>query len=108
MLAGWAAACAVVVLCASLLQQVPVYNPAPDVRRTPLAREAAFAMLAGIAALIALALRFALKPDRDPFELRPARRTKPSAVRSSICLRQWSNKLRHCFGRVSTAALLTI
>jgi hypothetical protein len=73
--AGWAAVAAYVVLCVNLVQQVPVYNPDLKVRRTPLAREAAFAMLAGIAGLIALALRFALKPERDPFELRPARRT---------------------------------
>ena len=73
--AGWAAAGAFAVLCVNLLQQIPAFDPDPKVRRTPLAREEAFAMLAAIAALIALALRFALKPDRDPFALRPARRT---------------------------------
>jgi hypothetical protein len=71
--AGWAAAGAVVVLCANLLQQVPAFDP--TLRRTPLARGAAVAMLAATAGLAALALRFALKPDRDPFALRPARRT---------------------------------
>jgi hypothetical protein len=70
---GWAAASAGVVLCVNLLQQVPVYDPVP--RITPLAREASLTMLLAIGALIALALRFALVPDRDPFELRPSRKT---------------------------------
>jgi hypothetical protein len=71
--AGWAAAAAVVVLSVHLLQQVPVYDSQSG--RTPLARGVAFAMLAGTLGLMVLALRFALKPDRDPFSLRPTRRT---------------------------------
>ncbi|WP_171471036.1 hypothetical protein [Frigoriglobus tundricola] len=70
---GWAAVAALAVLCVHLIQQVPVFDP--NVRRTPLTREAALAMLVATAALFVLALRFALKPDRDPFALRPARRT---------------------------------
>jgi hypothetical protein len=73
--AGWGAALAFVVLCINLIQQIPVYNPAPAVRRTPLARESAFAMLAAIAGLIVLALRFALREDRDPFRLPAAHRS---------------------------------
>ncbi|MCI0705764.1 MAG: hypothetical protein L0241_32285 [Planctomycetia bacterium] len=72
---GWAAVSAFVVLCVNLLQQVPVYDPNPEVRRTPLSRLEALTMLAGIGGLIVLALRFALKEEHDPFELRPTRRT---------------------------------
>jgi hypothetical protein len=72
--AGWTAVAALVVLCVNLLQQVPVFDPDPLVRRTPLTRESVLAILAAIAALFVLALRFALVPDRDPFELPPARR----------------------------------
>jgi hypothetical protein len=71
--AGWVAAGAFAVLCLNLLQQVPVFNPAT--RMTPLTRAASVAMLAGIAALIVLALRFALQADRDPFALPARRRT---------------------------------
>jgi hypothetical protein len=71
--AGWVAAGAFVVLCVNLLQQVPAFDP--KMRRTPLTREESLAMLLAIAGLFALALRFALKADRDPFELRPNRRT---------------------------------
>ncbi|HEY1190888.1 MAG TPA: hypothetical protein VGE74_24870, partial [Gemmata sp.] len=71
--AGGAAGAALVVLCLNLLQQVPLFDPAK--RHTPLGRESALAMLGGIAGLMFLALRFALKRGRDPFELRPARRT---------------------------------
>jgi hypothetical protein len=70
---GWSGAFAVGVLCVNLLQQVPVYDP--DLRITPLAREASLTMLLAIAALIALGLRFALVADCDPFELRPSRKT---------------------------------
>lgn len=70
--AGWAAVGAVAVLCLNLLQQVPTFDPVA--RRTPLSRETSLAMLAGIAALFVLALRFALTA-RDPFALRPARKT---------------------------------
>jgi hypothetical protein len=73
--AGWSAALAFAVLCINLIQQISVYNPAPDVRRTPLAREAAFTMLAAIVGLIVLAIRFALREDRDPFRLSAASRT---------------------------------
>lgn len=73
--AGWAAVGALVVLGLNLLQQVPVYDPNPVVRRTPLSRESSLAMLAATGGLIVLALRFALKPNHDPFELRRARRT---------------------------------
>ena len=64
---------AFVVLCVNLLQQVPAFDP--KVRRTPLTREEALAMLVAIAGLFALALRFAAKPDRDPFALPASRRT---------------------------------
>ncbi len=71
--AGWTAVAAITVLCLNLLQQVPAFDPLKQ--QTPLSREASVAMLAGIAGLIFLALRFALKPERDPFALRPSRRT---------------------------------
>ncbi|MBN9119222.1 MAG: hypothetical protein J0I06_08685, partial [Planctomycetes bacterium] len=70
---GWAAALAFVILCVDLLQQVPAFNP--DTRQTPLSRESALTMLAAIAGLFALALRFALKEERDPFALPAPRRT---------------------------------
>jgi hypothetical protein len=70
---GWAAALAFAALCLNLLQQVPAFDPVAG--RTPLTRAESLAMLAGVAGLIALALRFALVPGRDPFELRPAHRT---------------------------------
>jgi hypothetical protein len=73
--AGWATAIAFVVLCVNLIQQIPVYNPAPDVRRTPLTQLESLAMLAAIAGLFVLALRFALKPERDPFALPERGRT---------------------------------
>lgn len=71
--AGCSAVLALAVLCLNLLQQVPVYDPIK--RITPLAREASLAMLAGIAGLFVLALRFALKPERDPLALRLSLRT---------------------------------
>src|SRR5207244_3604564 len=74
--AGWAAALAFVVLCVNLIQQVPVFDP--DARRTPLSRDgslAAYAMLAATAGLFVLAIRFALKDDRDPFALPASGRT---------------------------------
>ena len=70
---GWTAVTGFVVLCVNLLQQVPVFDPV--LRRTPLTRPEAISMLVGVGALIVLALRFALKKDRDPFELRPTRKT---------------------------------
>src|SRR5579883_2635460 len=72
-MAGWAAGIAVGILCVSLLQQVPVFDPKEC--RTPLSREAAMTMLLGIIGLIVLALRFAIKAERDPFALRESRRT---------------------------------
>ncbi|MBY0459650.1 MAG: hypothetical protein K2V38_20210, partial [Gemmataceae bacterium] len=71
--AGWVLVLAVGALGVSLLQQVPTYNPAT--RLTPLARPIAFAVLAAVGGLIVVALRFALAPGRDPFDLRPSRKT---------------------------------
>lgn len=71
--AGVAAALALVVLVVNLLQQVPVFDPKE--RCTPLSRAASLSMLAAIGGLFVLALRFALKPDRDPLALPPHRRT---------------------------------
>ena len=71
--AGWASVASLAILCLNLFQQVPAFNPAD--RRTPLTRVESLSMLAGIAGLFVLALRFALKADRDPFQLRPARKT---------------------------------
>jgi hypothetical protein len=70
---GWAAALAFAVLCVNLLQQVPAFDPVA--KRTPLASAEALVMLAAIGALVVLALRFALKEDRDPFALPAAFRT---------------------------------
>src|SRR5207248_7693514 len=68
---GVAAIAALVVV---LLQQVLVFDPVS--RKTPLGRPEVLAVLAGIAALIVLALRFALRPDADPLGLPEARRTR--------------------------------
>ena len=62
-----------VALCVNLLQQVPVYDKVT--RHTPLEPAAVFAMLLGIVALIVLAIRFALRRDFDPLDMRDSRRT---------------------------------
>jgi hypothetical protein len=70
---GVAAALAVVVLCVNFVQQVPVYDKATG--QTPLEPAAVFAMLLGILGLIVLAIRFALRQDFDPLQMRDSRRT---------------------------------
>jgi hypothetical protein len=62
---GVAAVLAVVVLAVLIVQQILAFDPVVT-RRTPLHRSAVLAVLAGIVALTALALRFALRPDHDP------------------------------------------
>lgn len=69
---GCAAALAGFVLLVCIVQQVPAFDPA--VRRTPLHPLAGYLVLAGVAALAYLALRFAVQPTRDPFEVPERRR----------------------------------
>jgi hypothetical protein len=57
-----------------LAQQVPAFDPLT--RRTPLPLAEVIAILAAVAALIALALRFAVCPDADPLGLPDDRRTR--------------------------------
>jgi hypothetical protein len=57
-----------------LLQQVPAFNLVT--RRAPLDLPEVLAILTGIGALIAVALRFALSPTADPLGLPDSRRTR--------------------------------
>ena len=70
---GALTATAVLWLAIVLLQQIPAFNPIA--RRTPLELPAVLMILAGIGVLIALALRFALRPALDPLQLPERRRT---------------------------------
>ena len=71
---AWLAAAAVVWLGIVLLQQVPAFDLAT--RRTALELPEVLAILAGIAALIALALRLALRPSNaDPLQFTERGRT---------------------------------
>ncbi|HJZ58910.1 MAG TPA: hypothetical protein VKE74_28460, partial [Gemmataceae bacterium] len=70
---GGLAGAAVVWLAVVLLQQIPAFDPAT--RRTPLELPAVLAILGGIAVLIVLAFRFALRPAADPLGLPEAKRT---------------------------------
>ncbi len=72
-IASHLALAALATLVVVLVQQVPVFDPLT--KRTPLGRPAVFSILAGIAALIALALRAAVRPAADPLNLPEARRT---------------------------------
>jgi hypothetical protein len=67
-------AAALVGLGVVLVQQVRVFDPLT--RRTPLGLPEVLAILAGVGVLIALALRFALRPAADPLALPDARRTR--------------------------------
>lgn len=64
---------AIALLLLVLLQQVPVFDPVS--RKTPLGLGEVLAILAGIAALIVLAIRAALNPKADPLALPSSRRT---------------------------------
>jgi hypothetical protein len=61
-----------------LVQQIPHFNPDPTVRKTPLEPLAVFAPIAAILALMVLAVRLALRPDRDP--LGPTPQGRPAYV----------------------------
>jgi hypothetical protein len=63
---------AVLTLVVLLIQQIPHFDPVT--RRTPMAPAAVFAALAALGALIALAIRTALRPDRDPLGPTPTGR----------------------------------
>lgn len=71
---GAAAGLAVVTLGVNLAQQVPVFDPVS--RHTPLGPAAVFAMLAGTAALVVLAVRCALRRTLDPLNMPDDRRTR--------------------------------
>lgn len=70
---GISAALAVTTLGIHLAQQIPLYDR--ETRHTPLEPVLVFAMLAGILALIVLAIRFALWQNLDPLGMRDDRRT---------------------------------
>jgi hypothetical protein len=71
---GVSAALALVVLVVYLIQQIPHFDPHKDVRRTPLDRLSVLVVIVAILAEIALSLRFALRPDRDPLGPKPGGR----------------------------------
>ena len=62
------AACVFLVLV--LVQEFALYNPSPDVRRTPLALPGVILVGVALAFLIGGALTFALAPERDILRLR--------------------------------------
>jgi hypothetical protein len=66
---------ALLVLLAVLGQEFLLYNPAPEVKRTPMLGWAVILVAVALAGLIAAQLRFALRPERDPFGLSERRRT---------------------------------
>ncbi|WP_439625018.1 hypothetical protein [Gemmata sp.] len=70
---GACAAGAVLVLGVCLAQQVPAYDP--GTKHTPLEPAAVLAVLLGILATAVLAVRFALRRDRDPLGLPDRGRT---------------------------------
>jgi hypothetical protein len=63
---GAVGALAVAVLIVVLIQQIPHFNPDRAVRKTPLGPGTVFAVVGAILALTVLAIRTALRPDRDP------------------------------------------
>lgn len=63
------------VLVLLLVQEMLLFNPDPAVKRTPLDRVSVLAVIVGIMTMIALALRCALRPDRDPLGPTPRGRT---------------------------------
>ena len=67
------AACACLVLV--LVQEFALYNPSPDVRRTPLAVPGVILVSVALAFLIGGALTFALSPERDVLRLSERGRT---------------------------------
>src|SRR5581483_2376031 len=66
---------AVVMLAVVLVQELVLYNPAEDVRRTPMAWPAVVVVALTLAVLIADALGFAVAARRDPLGLSERGRT---------------------------------
>jgi hypothetical protein len=66
---------ALVMLLVVLGQEFLLYNPDPEVKRTPMLGWAVSVVAVALAGLITAHLRFALLPDRDPFGLPERRRT---------------------------------
>ncbi len=64
-----------VVLLAVLGQEFLLFNPDPEVKRTPMLGWAVAVVAAALVGLIAAQLRFALLPGSDPFGLSERRRT---------------------------------
>jgi hypothetical protein len=59
-------ALAIAAYLANLCQQIPLFDPTPTVKRTPLDPLAVWAGIASLLALTGVALRYALRTDRDP------------------------------------------
>lgn len=72
---GILAAAALAALAVVLLQQTLAFDPAPDIRRTPLDLTETLAILASITALTGLSLAAALRPGPDPLGLPERGRT---------------------------------
>ncbi|HKI37414.1 MAG TPA: hypothetical protein VKA46_36505 [Gemmataceae bacterium] len=68
-------AAALGVLFVVLAQEFLMYDPAPDVRRTPMAAWAVAVVAAALVGLMAAQVYFAVRPERDPFRLSEGRRT---------------------------------
>jgi hypothetical protein len=62
-------------LAVVLAQEFLLYNPHPDVRKTPMAWWAVAVVAAALAGLMAAQVRFAVRPERDPFGLSDGWRT---------------------------------
>src|SRR5262249_60771997 len=69
---------AMAILVVFLVQQIPPFAPDPAVRKTPLDSPAVDAVMGAILALMVLAVRLALRPDRDP--LGPTRQGRPGYI----------------------------
>jgi hypothetical protein len=66
---------ALVVLVGVLAQEFLLYNPDPEVKRTPMLGWAVAVVAAALAGLIVAQVRFAVLPGSDPFGLSERRRT---------------------------------
>jgi hypothetical protein len=66
---------ALLVLLVVLGQEFLLFNPDPAVKRTPMLGWAVAVVIAALCGLIAAQLRFALRPDHDPFGLPERRRS---------------------------------
>jgi hypothetical protein len=66
---------ALVVLLGVLVQEFLLYNPHPEVKRTPMLGWAVAVVSVALAGLIVAQVRFAVRPGSDPFGLSERRRT---------------------------------